>query len=163
MGLIIKDKIPMFMKGYPTVSDKYNVAGGTLDQASAPVEFGDLLVYGTTKGYFAKPTTITNVSEIAGFILATNVKLTTEWPGETVKTLPGEAFNLLINGFLAIALDESAVEANVKPNAAVYATPAGKCTTEAGASNANFKLPNVVFTGMVEAHGDVLFAEIYVK
>ena len=30
MGLIIKDKIPMFMRGYPTVSDKYDVAGGVL-------------------------------------------------------------------------------------------------------------------------------------
>ena len=27
-SLIIKDKIPQMMKGYPTVSDKYNVAGG---------------------------------------------------------------------------------------------------------------------------------------
>lgn len=160
MGLIINDSIPMFMKGYPTVSDKYNVAGGVLDATSAPVEFGDLLVYGATKGYFAKPTTITDVKQIAGFILATNVKLTTEWPGTTVLTLPGEAFNLLVNGFMAIALDTSAVEANVVANAQVYATPTGKCTT---VSTDNFALPNVVFTGMVEKHGETLFAEIYVK
>lgn len=160
MGLIIKDKIPMFMKGYPTVSDKYNVSGGVLDATSAPVEFGDLLVYGATKGYFAKPTTITNVNQIAGFILATNVKLTTEWGSGVVKTFGGEAFNLLVNGFMAIELDTSAVEANVVANAQVYATPAGKCTT---VETNNFALPNVVFTGMVEQHGETLFAEIYVK
>ncbi len=162
MSLIIKDKIPMFMKGYPTVSDKYNVAGGTLDQSSAAVEFGDLLVYGTTKGFYAKPTTITNADQIAGFVVATNVKLSTDWPGTDAKTLPGEAFNLLINGFIAIALDATAVEANVLPNKQVYATPTGTCTTEAGES-ANFAIANAVFTGMVEKHGDVLFAEIYVK
>lgn len=163
MGLIIKDKIQMFMKGYPTVSDKYNVAGATLDQSSDPVEFGDMVMYGTTKGFFKKATAVTAASELAGFVVATNVKLTTEWPGNKVQTLPGEAFNLLVNGFIAIELDTSAVEANVQPNKQVYITKAGKCTTEAGTDPANIAVPNTVFTGMVEAHGDVLFAEIYVK
>ena len=39
--LIIKDKIDMLMKGYPTVSDKYNVAGGVLT-GNAAAQFGEL-------------------------------------------------------------------------------------------------------------------------
>lgn len=164
MGLIIgKSGIPMFKVGYPTVSDKYNVTGGTLTGEN-PVKFGDLVKFSTTKGYYEAITSTVTLTDIAGFVLATNVKLATEWPGndESVKVLPGEAFNLVLPGsYLAIELDTTAVEANVKANAKVYAIPAtGKCTTE---SASNLELPGVVFTGMVEKHGETLVAEIYVK
>lgn len=168
MGLIIKDKIEMFKKGYPTVSDKYNVAGGTLDASSDPVEFGDLVAFADTKGYFVKAKGLTTADEIAGFAVATNVKLATEWPGTTVKTLPGEEVNLLVNGFIAVELNTDAKEAKVLPNKPVYVTADGKCTTEendgASGSPKNYiKLPNTVFTGMVEKHGTLLYAEIYIK
>ena len=164
MGLIIgKSGIPMFKVGYPTVSDKYNVTGGILAGNNA-VKFGDLVKFSSTKGYYEAITSTVTLANIAGFVLATNVKLATEWPGtdESVKVLPGEAFNLVLPGsYLAIELDASAVEANVKANAQVYAIPAtGKCTT---VSASNLALPGVVFTGMVERHGDALVAEIYVK
>ena len=164
MGLIIgKSGIPMFKVGYPTVSDKYNITGGTLT-GTTPVKFGDLVKFSATKGYFEAITGTVTVGDIAGFVLATNVKLATEWPAteESVKILPGEAFNLALPGsYLAIELDSSAVEANVKANAKVYAIPAtGKCTTVAAS---NLELPGVVFTGMVEKHGTALVAEIYVK
>lgn len=164
MGLIIgKSGIPMFKVGYPTVSDKYNVTGGTLTGENS-VKFGDLVKFSATKGYYEAITSTVTVADIAGFVLATNVKLATEWPGtdESVKVLPGEAFNLVLPGsYLAIELDTTAVEANVKANAQVYAIAAtGKCTTEAGS---NLALPGVVFTGMVEKHGEALVAEIYVK
>ena len=42
MSLIIKDKIQMMMKGFPTVSDKYNVLPAVLD-GDAPVDFGDVV------------------------------------------------------------------------------------------------------------------------
>ena len=54
-------------------------------------------------------------------------------------------------------------EANVianKPVAVILAT--GKCTTEVASSTAP-ALPNVVFTGLYEKHGDKIVAEIYVK
>lgn len=163
MGLIIKDKIPMFKVGYPTVSDKYNVAGGTL-VGDAAVRFGDLVKFSATKGYYEAITSTVALTDIAGFVLATNVKLATEWPGtdESVKVLPGEAFNLVLPGsYLAIELDTTAVEVDVKANAKVYVIPAtGKCTTE---SASNLELLDVVFTGMVEKHGEALVAEIYVK
>ena len=164
MGLIIgKSGIPMFKVGYPTVSDKYNITGGILTGNTA-VKFGDLVKFSSTKGYYEAITSTVTLANIAGFVLATNVKLATEWPGtdESVKVLPGEAFNLVLPGsYLAIELDATAVEANVKANAQVYAIPAtGKCTT---VSASNLALPGVVFTGMVEKHGDALVAEIYVK
>lgn len=164
MGLIIgKQGIPMFKVGYPTVSDKYNITGGTLTGETA-VKFGDLVKFSATKGYYEAITSTVTVADIAGFVLATNVKLATEWPGteDSVKVLPGEAFNLVLPGsYLAIELDTTAVEANVKANAQVYAIPAtGKCTT---VSANNLALPGVVFTGMVEHHGTALVAEIYVK
>lgn len=164
MGLIIgKSGIPMFKVGYPTVSDKYNVTGGILAGNTA-VRFGDLVKFSSTKGYYEAITSTVTLADIAGFVLATNVKLATEWPGtdESVKVLPDEAFNLVLPGsYLAIELDSTAVEANVKANAQVYAIPAtGKCTT---VSASNLALPGVVFTGMVEKHGETLVAEIYVK
>ena len=163
MGLIIKDKIPMFKVGYPTVSDKYNVAGGTL-VGTTPAKFGDLVKFSATKGYFEAITGAVTLADIAGFTLATNVKLSETWPATDVQINPGEAFNLVLPGsYLAIELATGAREANVianKPVAVILAT--GKCTTEVASSTAP-ALPNVVFTGLYEKHGDKIVAEIYVK
>lgn len=164
MGLIIgKSGIPMFKVGYPTVSDKYNITGGTL-VGETPVKFGDLVKFSETKGYYEAITETVALTDIAGFVLATNVKLALEWPAtdESVKVLPGEAFNLVLPGsYLAIELDSTAVENNVKANSQVYViAESGKCTTE---ESSNIALPGVVFTGMVEKHGSALVAEIYVK
>lgn len=161
MGLIIKDKIPMFKVGYPTVSDKYNVTGGTLTGTKS-VHFGDLVKFSATKGYYEAISTTVTLADIAGFVLATNVKLANDWPATEVAVNPGEAFNLVLPGsYLAIELDSTAVEANVKANAQVYVIPAtGKCTT---VSSSNLALPGVVFTGMVEKHANKLVAEILVK
>lgn len=160
MGLIIKDKIPMFKVGYPTISDKYNIAGATL-VGSTPVKFGDLVKFSSTKGYFEAITSDVTIDDIAGFVLATNVKLAEDWPAKTVQVNPDEAFNLVLPGsYLAIELDSTAVETDVKGNAVVYAIPStGKCTT---VKDGNIALP-VVFTGAVEKHGTALVAEIYVK
>ena len=163
MGLIIKDKIPMFKVGYPTVSDKYNVTGGTLTGTKS-VHFGDLVKFSTTKGYYEAISTTVTIADIAGFVLATNVKLANDWPATEVAVNPGEAFNLVLPGsYLAIELDSGASEAKVianKPVAVILAT--GKCTTEVATSTAP-ALPNVVFTGLYEKHGDKIVAEIYVK
>lgn len=165
MGLIINDKIQMLMKGYPTVSDKYNVAGATLT-GTIPVNFGDVVKFSSTEGYFEAGTGMTDVSEVAGFVVATNVKLSRTWPGEVAQTYPGEAFNLLVNGFIAVELGSDAVVANIKANAAVAINlTTGALTTSGVASTSD--LPNVVFTGTYENHGTNdtprYFAEIYVK
>lgn len=164
MGLIIKDKIPALMKGYPTISDKYNVSGAILE-GDNPVGFGDVVVYGTTSGYFAKPTTISNASQVAGFVVATNVKLAEDWPGKTVQVNPGEAFNLLVSGFIAVELDAAVTIADIKPNAAVYVTAAGAITGSSTASA--IKLENATYTGFYEDKGTSsahkYYAEIYVR
>lgn len=168
--LIINDKIRELMKGYPTVSDKYNVAGGVLAGANS-VQFGGLVKFSNQNGYFEAinaTNVIASVSEIAGFVLATNVKLATEWPGKTVEVLPGEAFNLLINGFMAVELGSGAKTADIKPNAGVYVTAAGAVTTSTDTGKlGSAAIPNVVFTGVYEnigtAEAPKYLAEILVK
>ena len=164
MGLIINKTIPMLKKGYPTVSDKYNVAGGILG-GSDPVAFGELVKKGSTAGYFEKASSISNVADICGFALATNVKLTENWPGTTVQVNPGEPFNLLIGGFIAIELDSDATVSYITANAPVAVILAtGKLTTSDKIDNSTIvALPNCVFTGINEAHGTAKFAEIFVK
>lgn len=162
MSLIIKDKIPMFMVGYPTVSDKYNVAGAVLT-GDTPVKFGQLVKYSATKGYFEAITSTVTLADIAGFVLATNVKLNELWPEGNVQVNPGEAFNLLVNGFMAIELDSAAVEADIKPNSEVKVLLANGALTTSSVSSGTATLPNVVFTGAYEKHGTIMVAEIYVK
>lgn len=167
MGLIIKDKLQELMKGYPTVSDKYNIAGAVLEGDYA-VGFGELVQFGTTKGYFEAinaSNPISAITDVAGFTLATNVKLAENWPGTTVQINPGEAFNLVVNGFLAVELDSGATTSYITPNAGVAVIFAsGKLTTSDKVSSTTIELlPNVVFTGVTEVVNGVRYAEIYVK
>lgn len=158
MAMIIKDKLQMLMKGFPTVSDKYNVLPAVLD-GTAPVNFGDVVVYSTTDGYYTKPATITAAAQVAGFVVATNVKVPENYPGTTIQVNPGEAFNLLHSGYLAIELDSGAVDANVAAGKGVAVLPSGKITT-AGVSTA-IALTNVTFTGTKETVNGKRYAEIY--
>ena len=113
MGLIIKDKIAQLKKGYPTVSDKYNVQGGVYEGTDEALYFGDLLAYGTATGHYVKATSTTTVAQLAGICLATNVKLANKYPGDSnskVETLKGEAFNLLVRGFVAVAIADATAD-----------------------------------------------------
>lgn len=164
MGLIIKDKIQQLMKGYPTVSDKYNVAGGQLT-GSYPAHFGELVQKSSSTGYFEainSSNTVSAVGDLGGFVVATNVKLAQDWPGTTVQVNPGEAFNLLVNGFIAVELSANAVGTDITMNAAVYFDANGAITTTSDATKIA-AIPNTVFTGLVETQGSKKFAEIYVK
>lgn len=176
MGLILNDKIKMMITGYPTVSDKYNVAGATLT-GDTPVKFGDLVKLSDTKGYFEaiKTGDITEDKflKIGGFVLGTNVKLNETWPEGQVQVNPGEAFNLLVSGFMAVELAEHALEEDIVANGEVYVTADGKITT-LNDSNAvedsegnDIALYGVVFTGTYENQGTAenpkLIAEIFVK
>lgn len=159
MGLILKDAVPMLMKGYPTVSDKYDVQGGILS-GSEDVSFGQLVKYSGTTGYY-EAVSATNTAadgEIAGFVVATNVKLATAWPGNdtSVVTKVGEAFNLLLSGSIAVEL---ASDLTIKEAEAVYCTSAGVITN---VSTGNIKLP-AVFTGIKETRDSKVLAEIRVS
>lgn len=165
MGMILNRSFRKMFKGYPTMSDKYNVAPGNL-VGSASVHFGDLVKFSSTKGYFEAITSTVTLADIAGFVLATNVKLA-EWDNVTVETKPGEAFNLAIGGntFMAIELDSGATESYVVANAPVEVILAtGKCTTSDKASSGTIvALPNVVFTGVYEIVDSKILAEILIK
>lgn len=159
--MIIKDKIPMFMIGYPTVSDKYNVVGGVLE-GTTDVAFGDLVMFGTEANYYKAVTGLTAATQLAGFVVATNVKLA-DYPSNEVNVHEGDALNLLVGGFLAIQLDSGAKTADIKPNAGIKVlTASGKCTTSS-ISTGTIDLPNAVFTGKYETKGSNIVAEIYVK
>lgn len=153
MSLIINEKFPMFMSGYPTVSDKYDVIGGILE-GNKTAEFGTLVSYGSTTGYYVPATSAANV---AGFIVGTNVKLATDWPNGGANVKPNEAFNLLLHGFIAVPLAKAATEGSITANADVYVTASGEVSTE------GTELVGATFTGMYEKHGDVIVAEVYVK
>lgn len=165
MGLIIKDRIPMLKKGYPTVSDKYNVTGGILTD-DYPAPFGSVVKI-EGQGYFSAVNAnnkLTAAGQIGGIVLATNVKMPSDWPANTVQVDVGEAFNLFMDGFVAVELDAGATIANIVPNAPVYVTDEGGFTDS---SSSTFALSGAVFTGCYENIGTVstpkYLAEIYVK
>ena len=50
------------------------------------------------------------VADLAGILLATNVKLANRYPGDSnakVETLEAEPFNLLVRGFVAVAIADA--------------------------------------------------------
>lgn len=110
--MIIKDKIAALRKGHPTVSDKYHVMGAIVAEGSEPVITGELVKYSKITGYYEPAVDLTDVNEIAGIALATNVKLPRTWPADEadeVDYIAGEAFNLFIEGFIAVELDDSVI------------------------------------------------------
>jgi hypothetical protein len=160
--LIIKDKFAQLRKGYPTVSDKYNVAGGILDADSSSVAFGDLVQYGTTVGYYTSAAGASSAANIAGIVLATNVKLTGTWPDTTDGSLAHakEAFNLLLDGHVAVQLDSAATANQIAPGkklAVILAT--GKLTTFDKVGAGVVEMPGYYFTGIYEDN----LAEIEVR
>lgn len=166
MGLIINDKIDTLMKGYPTVSDKYNVRGGTLASTSGEGHFGDLVKY-NGDGFFTvvdSANTIAKETDIAGVLLATNVKLVTDFFGGSTAeavTRPGEAFNLMLSGYVALPLDTKVTDlTTVKEGLACHVTTDGKVTTQ----SSGIATTTLVFTGVTfkTDSGEVL-AEVEVK
>ena len=168
MGMILKNSLPKFKVGFPTMSDKYNVAPAVLTGSTA-VNFGDLVKFSATKGYFESASGgASAITDIAGFVIGTNVKLALAYPGTdaSVETVPGEAFNLsLPNTYMAIKLKANAVASDIVAGAKVYVTLAdGTCTTATNASAGTIvELPGVVFTGEYETVGSNIVAEIYIK
>lgn len=163
-GLIINKDIPQLMKGYPTVSDKYNVAGGIL-AGTTPVKFGELVKYSATTGYYEAITGTVTLADIAGINLATNVKLVNEYgnPDAEPQVNVGEALNLMLDGYAAVELDTTTADTtNIKAGKNVAVLLASGKLTTSGADVAT-DLPDYTFTGIYEMHGTALFAEIRIK
>lgn len=160
MGLIKGSAgIQKLLLGYPTVSDKYEVAPATLG-GSANAQNGDIMVYTSTESVYERLADKASGSvEVAGVLLATNVKTPSVYPAntESVATIPGEAFNLMKKGFIALACADSSAPA---PGSAVYYNPTSK---KVSASSSSTKaLTGWQFTGIWEAHGSDYIAEVHV-
>lgn len=166
MGLILNKSMPKFKIGFPTISDKYNVAGGTLVGASA-VKFGDTIKRSSTEGYFESAAAGCTLANFGGFVLGTNVKLAIGYPGTEadVKVMPDEAFNILIDGGIAVQLDSGATSSYITNGADVYIILAtGKITTSDKANAGTIvKLDGYYFTGEKETQGSAIVAEIWIK
>lgn len=158
MGLIKgKNGIQKMIIGYPTVSDKYDVAPATLEGSSF-VYNGDVVMFGSAAGLYKKAASLTAASQIAGIVLATNVKVPSTYPAPagSVATQTGDAFNLIVKGFIAVELDGGADLSACKEGATVYCTSTGKLT--------NVDTSNIAtswkFTGIVETQSTKKVAEI---
>lgn len=160
MGLILgKNGIQKLMAGYPTVSDKYDVAPATLESGTA--HNGDVMMHGTSHSLYKVAASVSAASQIAGVLLATNVKVPDTYPAATgsVATKAGEQFNLIVRGFVAVELDSAADLAAAVEGAPVYVTAAGKLTTVSSSTTAL----GWEFTGVTEVQGTAKLAEILIK
>ena len=155
MGLIIKDKIQSLMVGYPTTSDKYDVEGGL---AKETLHFGDLVVVDSVEKTYKK----VDSTKVDGIVLATNVKLNTTYPAdaEGPVTVKGEAFNVLIRGRVAVALDSGATASAIAKGADAKLSAAHKLSTTGDAITGNV---SIKFTGFYEMQGTTIVAEVEVK
>jgi hypothetical protein len=156
MPMIINKTIPMLMVGYPTISDKYDVAPAVLEGSTA-VNFGDPVMLGSTTGRYTAFTAGT-IAKFAGFVLATNVKMPSVWPASTenVTTQPGEAFNRMFKGGIAVSLETTLTTAAsiTEGSAVVIRLADGKLgTADKAAEGTVVVLPNIVFTGVYENKG----------
>lgn len=152
MSMILNDHIKKLKKGYPTVSDKYDVSGGILG-GEAAVEVGTLLALTDVSGVFVPVTAETPAEKVAGIALSPNVKLTDIWSGDRrTKVFPGEAVNLCFNGLFATEVD-AAVAAAIKPGDAVGLAAGALVIHDAEADPATDELlPGWFFTGCVEGN-----------
>lgn len=166
MSLILKDKIPYLMKGYPTVSDKYDVRGATLSSTSEEGHFGDVVKF-NGDGFFtiaSTTNTIAKATDVAGVLLATNVKLITDFfngSSMNVATKSGEAFNLMTKGFVALEVKSGTDLTTLKEGLQVGLTTDGKVelTTATGAVAMPW-----YFTGITETLDDgTLLAEVEMR
>ena len=156
MNLIIKNKIQELMQGYPTISDKYDVAPAVLEGATNVV-VGAPVTLGTAAGRYKACTTAADV--VAGFVLATNVKVPMVYPAAGVQEYAaGDAFNLMFKGFIAVPLDTGATAGNIANGKAVAMLAGGKLTTTGTASATD--IPGAYFTGCKEVINGVTIAEI---
>lgn len=157
MGLIIKNKIQELMQGYPTISDKYDVAPAVLEGATNVVAGAPVTITGEAGRY--KACTIA-ADMVAGFVLATNVKVPNVYPAaNNVQTYgAGDAFNLMFKGFIAVPLDTTAVDTDIANGKAVAMLAGGKLTTTG--VDAATDIPGAFFTGCKETVKGVVLAEI---
>ena len=100
--------------------------------------------------------------KVDGIVLATNVKLNTTYPAdaEGPVTVKGEAFNVLIGGRVAVALDSGATASAIVKGADAKLSAGHKLSTTGTAIAGNV---SIKFTGFYEMQGTTIVAEVEVK
>lgn len=124
---------------------------GSFFPATAPIEFGTLVKYTANKKFHeAMEGDETNANLFAGIALAEMVVAGSTYPGTKTRYEVGEAANLLIVGQVAVELSSTGDVEDIIEGGKVFLGTDGKVST-AGTT----VLPNLVFTGDVEADGAV--------
>lgn len=165
--MILNDKTWQIRTGYPTLSDKYNAKGGILVGTEDALN-GSVVKYSGTIGHYevvSVSNPLTDIKELAGIVLATNIKLAGIYPDNkpNTPTHPGEEFNLFLNGGIAVALASGVEASTIKEGDRVYVTADGKFTNVAAS---NFEWPNAEFTGITDKDWNdptIIAAEIFVR
>lgn len=158
MSLILgKSGIQKLMVGYPTVSDKYNVGPAV---AAGTIYPGDLVVCDSAHSVYTAMPSSTPAGIIAGFAIATNVKVPSTYPAPQgpVPFQAGEAFGLFVSGYLAVELSVDCTDIDdVVEGGLLYLGSDGKLTTSGDAA---LMVGN--FTGVKEVQGSKKVAEIFI-
>lgn len=156
MGLILKNKLPELMQGYPTISDKYDVAPASVASTQVgEILAGQAVALTTAAGVYTAVDASTTIGQIAGFVLATNVKVpgTYPAPATTQAYTAGQAFNLMIKGFIAVPVKLGDAE-TISNGDAVYIMIGGDFAgtlTVSGHTEASVtatQLPGAFYTGL---------------
>ena len=166
MGLIINRKIQELMKGYPTISDKYDVAPAVLE-GSDTVSAGQPVALGSTAGRYTAVGASTTIGQFAGFVLASNVKVPNTYPASSVDQtyIAGDAFNLMIKGFIAVPVklgDAETISNGDQAYIMIGGVAAGAITVSGHteASGSATAIPGAYFTGLTEAVNGETLAEL---
>lgn len=169
MGLIIKNKLPELMQGYPTISDKYDVAPAVVAATeTGEIVAGQAVALTGTAGIYTDVKATTAIGQIAGFVLATNVKVPTEYPAPATiqKYVAGQAFNLMIKGFIAAPVtlgDAETITNGQEVYIMIGGDFAGMLTVSGHteASGTATQLPGAFYTGLTMTNdAGTLLAEI---
>lgn len=120
---------------------------------SAPVPFGALLKYGSSKkNYLQMDGSETDASVFAGIAVSEIASASSTYPGTKTQYEVAEPGAVLIQGSIAVLFTESASGdvANVAEGGKVYLDAEDGQVSDTANTAANLLIPNLVFTGDVE-------------
>lgn len=157
MSLIIKDKIQQLMIGYPTLANKYDVVPAMLE-GETPADWGTPMMYGSETGRYVPLASASAITDLAGFVMSTNVQVPTTYPAPEVRhARPGEAFNLFVgHGGIALKLTTAVTtltEIKEGMPVAIRFSDGALGTKTAISTGTVEAIPNAHFTGVYENHG----------
>ena len=162
MSLIYGSNVPKLQLGYQTEVNNKGVKGGTI-AGNTPVPFGAVVAYGNETGFYTAVTNQTSGGAIAGFALGTLISVPSDYPASDATSYkPGQAFNLMVKGSLAVEIANIAGVTNVSnivegADLYVHLTDGNLTTYVNAADTTNYpnyaKVEGAKFTGIYEDQG----------